>query len=108
MAVRTLIVVPTLDLMNQWTNNFEWFEEFPLINQEGIGRFGGGIKEVQALTVATYESARLYSRRLRQKFGLLILDEVHHLSGESWREIVRLAKLKFRTSRPLLGTIEFF
>ncbi|MHA2225964.1 MAG: DEAD/DEAH box helicase [Candidatus Hodarchaeales archaeon] len=89
LAVRTLIVVPTIDLMNQWTDSFEWFEEFPNDNQKGIGRYGGGKKEVQALTVATYESARLYSRRLREEFGFLIMDEVHHLSGESWREIVR-------------------
>lgn len=89
LAVSTLIIVPTLDLVNQWINDFKWFEEFTNNDQNVIGRFGGGDKEVQALTVATYESARLYSKQLRKEFGLLILDEVHHLSGESWREVVR-------------------
>jgi superfamily II DNA or RNA helicase len=91
LALRTLIVVPTIDMVNQWFDMVnQWFEEFKSGNSsESIGRYGGGNKKIGSITVSTYESARLYSRLLRQEFGFLIMDEVHHLSGESWREIVR-------------------
>ena len=98
LALRTLIVVPTIDLVNQWFDMVnQWFEEFYSENfSESIGRYGGGNKKIGSITVSTYESARLYSRRLRHEFGLLIMDEVHHLSGESWREIVRAYLAPYR------------
>ncbi len=107
LRVKTLIVVPTLDLVNQWINNFNWFEEFsneseiPLLS---IGRFGGGEKDIQAITVSTYESARLYSKKFRDHFGFLIFDEVHHLSGESWREIAKSYIAPYRLG--LTATLE--
>ena len=107
LRVKTLIVVPTLDLVNQWVNNFTWFKELaneaeePLLN---IGRYGGGEKDIQAITVSTYESARLYSKKFRDQFGFLIFDEVHHLSGESWREIAKSYIAPYRLG--LTATLE--
>lgn len=88
--VKTLVIVPTLDLVDQWVSRFTWFEEFSSDSlAETIGQYGGGSQSLRSLTVSTYESARLYSKRLRSEFGLLIFDEVHHLSGERWQEIAR-------------------
>ncbi|MFW9856987.1 MAG: DEAD/DEAH box helicase, partial [Candidatus Thorarchaeota archaeon] len=88
--VRTLVIVPTLDLVDQWISRFTWFEEFSSDSRaDTIGQYGGGSQILRALTVSTYESARLYSKRLRNEFGLLIFDEVHHLSGERWSDIAR-------------------
>lgn len=107
LRVKTLIIVPTLDLVNQWVNNFTWFKEFsngtekPLLD---IGRYGGGEKDIQAITVSTYESARLYSKKFRDQFGFLIFDEVHHLSGESWREIAKSYIAPYRLG--LTATLE--
>ena len=54
----TLIVVPTLDLMGQWTEILS--KHFP---NAKIGNLGGGTDDIQAITVATYDSAYLKSCR---------------------------------------------
>jgi len=103
LCFKTLIVVPTLDLVNQWVSIFDWFEESINSDSFTIGRFGGGEKDMQAITVATYESARLYSRKLRDKYGLIIFDEVHHLS-ESWKKIAQSYIAPYRLG--LTATLE--
>ena len=80
----TLVVVPTIDLLDQWQRELE--REFTV----EIGRLGGGEQRVEALTVATYDSAYLRADELGDRFGLLVFDEVHHLGGEGYRDIARL------------------
>ncbi|MDQ4102044.1 MAG: DEAD/DEAH box helicase family protein, partial [Thermoproteota archaeon] len=48
----SLVVVPTLDLMDQWTATLSKY--FPNI---GIGNLGGGNDDIQSITVSTYDSA---------------------------------------------------
>ena len=50
----TLIVVPTLDLMGQWTEILSKY-----FTHAKIGNLGGGNDDIQAITVATYDSAYL-------------------------------------------------
>lgn len=83
MNVRTLVVVPTLVLLEQWRNRVESLLSLPT----GVGSFGGGKQEVEPITIITYDSAALYSQRLRSRFGLLILDEAHHLVGSSYEVV---------------------
>ena len=85
-AVRTptLVVVPTIDLLEQWQRELE--TEFHV----SIGRLGGGEQRVEAVTVATYDSAYLRADELGDRFGLVVFDEVHHLGGEGYRDIARL------------------
>jgi superfamily II DNA or RNA helicase len=75
-----LILVPTLDLMQQWYALLR--AAFP--DQE-IGLIGGGYHEPQPLTIATYDSAARHIERLGDRFGLLIFDEAHHLPSEFYR-----------------------
>jgi superfamily II DNA or RNA helicase len=82
----TLVVVPTIDLLEQWVGELE--SEFG--DQTAIGRLGGGEQRVEPITVATYDSAYLRADELGDRFGLLVLDEVHHLGGEGYRDIARL------------------
>lgn len=79
LQVCTLIVVPTLVLFEQWK---EKIRELLEVDDEFIGFFGGGKKEIRPITIITYNSAKLYSRTLRYQFDLLILDEAHHLVGQ--------------------------
>ncbi len=74
-----LVVAPTLDLVAQWYDG--------LVSRFGepVGVLGGGLRQVEALTVATYDSAHLYAERLGARFGLLVFDEVHHLPGPTYR-----------------------
>ena len=45
---------------------------------EAVGVIGGGGAHVRDITVITYDSAAMPARAL-DGFGLLIVDEVHHL-----------------------------
>ena len=84
LGVPTLVVVPTIDLLEQWQR--ELGTEF----QRPIGRLGGGEQRVESVTVATYDSAYLRADELGDRFGLVVFDEVHHLGGEGYRDIARL------------------
>ncbi|QGA83224.1 DEAD/DEAH box helicase [Halomicrobium sp. LC1Hm] len=84
LATPTLVVVPTIDLLDQWQSELE--REFDC----EIGRMGGGEQRVADVTVATYDSAYLRADELGDRFGLVVFDEVHHLGGEGYRDIARL------------------
>lgn len=73
----TLAVVPTLDLLAQWRTALA---ATLTLDPTQIGIFGGGAKEVQPITIITYDSAALYPRELR-RFGLLIFDEFCVIEG---------------------------
>ncbi|MDF9746997.1 DEAD/DEAH box helicase family protein [Natrinema salsiterrestre] len=84
LSVPTLVVVPTIDLLEQWERELE--REFG----EPIGRFGGGEQRLEPITVSTYDSAYLKADSVGDRFGIVVFDEVHHLGGEGYREIARL------------------
>ena len=69
----TLVVVPTIDLMNQW------FDLLGAAFSQPIGIVGGGYHEVLDITVTTYDSAHIHMDRLGNRFGMVVFDECHHL-----------------------------
>lgn len=83
----TLAVVPTLDLLAQWRAALA---AALALDPAQIGVFGGGAKELQSITIITYDSAALYPRELR-RFGLVIFDECHHLPAPTYRLIAESA-----------------
>jgi superfamily II DNA or RNA helicase len=87
---QTLVVVPTLDLMNQWYDLL-----VSTFNAE-IGLIGGGFFEVGAITVTTYASAFRHQERLGNQFGLIIFDEAHHLPSEGYKYAAEFAIAPFR------------
>src|SRR5436305_2972619 len=86
----TLIVVPTIDLMNQW------YDLLLSSFKAEVGLIGGGYYEVGALTVTTYASAFRFMERLGNQFGFLIFDECHHLPGSVYRYAAEMAIAPFR------------
>jgi len=84
LTTATLVVVPTLDLLEQWRRELR--REFG----DPVGQLGGGTQRIEPLTVATYDSAYLRAEDLGERFGFVVFDEVHHLGGEGYREIARL------------------
>ncbi|MBP5673455.1 MAG: DEAD/DEAH box helicase family protein [Victivallales bacterium] len=86
----TLVVVPTLDLMEQWASQLA-----KAFNQE-IGLLGGGSKDVRDLTVSTYDSAILMMESIGDRFGLLVVDECHHLPGPSYQTLAKFTIAPFR------------
>ncbi|MEF8853552.1 MAG: DEAD/DEAH box helicase family protein, partial [Haloarculaceae archaeon] len=80
----TLVVVPTVDLLEQWERELAREFDCP------VGRLGGGEQRVEDVTVSTYDSAYLRAEELGDQFGLVVFDEAHHLGGEGYRSIARL------------------
>ena len=68
-----LVLAPTIDLVQQWAGDLE--------KRLGVqvGRYGGGDRELQEITVSTYDSGILITPYHGNRFGLLVCDECHHL-----------------------------
>lgn len=75
----SLVITPTIDLLNQWLAEME--RQF----QTPIGCLGGGSYDLQPLTVSTYDSAFLHLERWGDRYGLVVFDECHHLPGPSYQ-----------------------
>jgi len=86
----TLVITPTIDLMNQW------YDELTLSFGVEVGLIGGGYYDVQALTVTTYDSAYLNMERLGNRFGFIVFDECHHLPGPTYGLAATCAIAPFR------------
>jgi len=85
-----LVVVPTLDLLNQWYDVLVAAFGVP------VGIVGGGYHEVLDLTVTTYDSAHLHMDRLGDRFGLVVFDECHHLPSPSYTMAARMCLAPYR------------
>jgi superfamily II DNA or RNA helicase len=88
--VQTLIVVPTLDLIDQWQKRVR---EYLGID---AGVIGGGENIVRMVTVATYDSAYLQAEYLGNQFLFLIFDEVHHLASPGYMQIAEMYVAPYR------------
>lgn len=84
MKLRTLIVVPTIELLHQWRKVI--IERLGL-PADKVGLVGDGRRDPRPITVITYASASMPEAPLGD-FGLLICDEAHHLPAPAHRMIV--------------------
>src|SRR5262245_18974937 len=71
----TLCLVPTRVLLDQW------LRETRAVYRGAVGCYGDGVRHLAPLTVATFESAYRHMDQLGDRFGLLVVDEVHHFGG---------------------------
>lgn len=85
-----LVVAPTIELVQQWRKRLE--DAFHV----KIGQIGGGIKEIENISVATYDSAYLMAESLGNRFKLLVADEVHHMASERYLEIGKMYASPYR------------
>lgn len=86
----TLVLTPTLDLMQQWYGVLS--ADF----DHEVGLIGGGYYEPRPITVTTYDSAYIHMERLGGQYGLLVFDECHHLPGPSYALAAEAAIAPFR------------
>lgn len=94
----TLVLVPTIDLLEQWCKTLAVFFDAT------IGALGGGRREYGPITVATYDSALLALNEWATRYGLLIFDECHHLPAQQYQQIARTSLAPFRLG--LSATVE--
>ncbi|MBP6219433.1 MAG: DEAD/DEAH box helicase family protein, partial [Oligoflexales bacterium] len=97
-ARSTLIVVPTIDLLLQWQ------EVLAAHLSQPIGLVGGGHRSIEAITVSTYDSARMIIENVGNQFGFLIVDECHHLPAPQYQIIGAACIAPFRLG--LSATLE--
>ncbi|HML03277.1 MAG TPA: DEAD/DEAH box helicase family protein [Candidatus Bathyarchaeia archaeon] len=90
LKTQTLIVVPTLDLIDQWRKRVN--------DHLGIeaGAIGGGEENVQMVTVSTYDSAYLQAEVLGNRFMFTVFDEVHHLASPGYMQIAEMYIAPYR------------
>ncbi|MEO6776263.1 MAG: DEAD/DEAH box helicase family protein [Kofleriaceae bacterium] len=81
LGVATLVLVPTRVLLDQWARALGEAWPFP------IGRLGDGDHVVAPITVATYASAIGWAPRIGDAFGLVVVDEAHHVGAWCPREV---------------------
>ncbi len=81
LRTQTLILVPTLDLIDQWRKRVR-----ECLGVEA-GVVGGGENIVRMVTVSTYDSAYSQAAQLGNKFMFLVFDEVHHLASPGYMQI---------------------
>jgi len=86
----TLVVAPTLDLVNQW------YDQLRARHNSPVGIVGGGYHEPLEITVTTYDSAHIHMDRLGNRYGLVIFDECHHLPSESYAWAAQSCLAPFR------------
>lgn len=82
--VRSLCLVPTRALLQQW------LVELRKLYGGAIGCLGDGQLSIGPITVATFESAYRHMPRIGARFGLLIVDEVHHFGGGARDEALEM------------------
>jgi superfamily II DNA or RNA helicase len=83
------VVVPTLDLVDQWQKALSRFGV-------PVGELTGREKRVEPLTVATYDSAYIHADKFGNKFPLVVFDEVHHLPAPGYRHIAEFFASPYR------------
>ncbi|MBN2800986.1 MAG: DEAD/DEAH box helicase family protein [Deltaproteobacteria bacterium] len=93
-----MVVAPTIDLVGQW------YDQLVRAFGEPVGVLGGGVHQVEALTVSTYDSAWMHMERYGDRFGLLVFDEVHHLPGPSYSQAALMSLAPYRLG--LTATLE--
>jgi superfamily II DNA or RNA helicase len=90
LKTQSLIVVPTLDLIDQWKRRVR-----ECLGVE-TGAVGGGEHNVRMITASTYDSAYLQAELLGNKFMFIIFDEVHHLASPSYMQIAEMYIAPYR------------
>ncbi|MFN5289476.1 MAG: DEAD/DEAH box helicase [Planctomycetia bacterium] len=86
----TMVITPTIDLMNQWYQVLEAAFQVP------VGMIGGGSHDLKPLTVTTYDSAHIHLGKWGNKAGLVVFDECHHLPGPMYSTIARGSLAPYR------------
>jgi superfamily II DNA or RNA helicase len=96
---KTLVVVHTVALRNQW--------EKEVVKTLGIkpGVIGSGKYNIDSpVVVANIQSLAKHITKLSREFGLVVLDEMHHVSSPTFSKVIDALFSRYKIG--LSGTIE--
>ena len=82
--LRTLIVAFTKEQLYQWRRALT---EFTDVDEAYIGMYFSEEKRIAPITLTTYQTAFRHVSKFAPYYGLLIIDEVHHLPAEKFKYI---------------------
>lgn len=101
----TLILVHTKELARQWKERLEQFLQIDEVVEKGkknksvIGQLGGGKKELFGIVdIAIMQSMFERDKSVKQiisNYGLIIVDECHHISATNFSRIISSAGAKY-------------
>jgi len=101
-GVPAIVLCPTRALLGAWAS------ELSAVLGERIGVVGDGERSVERVTVMTFESAYRRLDSLGDRFGLLVVDEVHHFASgvraEALESCVAPYRLGLSATAPAAGT----
>ena len=82
--LKTLIIVNSIYLLNQWREECEKFLNY----KPGI--IGDGEYEVKEITIASFQSLRKEERliKVRDKFSFVIVDECHRVPANTFKTVL--------------------
>jgi superfamily II DNA or RNA helicase len=101
LATPALVLVPTRVLLEQWATSIEACGARP------VGRIGDGQQRTAPITVSTYASAVVWAPRIGDRFGLVVVDEAHHVGAWCPPEILEMLTAPARlglTATPPAGS----
>ena len=93
--VNTLIIVNSIQLLEQWDAKLKIFLE---IGKHSIGRLGGGKKKVSnIIDIATMQTLNKNNDvdKILNNYGQIIIDECHHIAAFTFEKIMKCAKNKY-------------
>ncbi|HCS78940.1 TPA: hypothetical protein DIV55_04330 [Patescibacteria group bacterium] len=91
---KTLIVVHTRALLQQWKKRIEeWFE----LKNKDIGIIGENKWQIgNKVTIASYQTlARRGMNEVKNTFGLVIIDECHHVPASTFKKVIKQISAKY-------------
>lgn len=96
----TLIIVNSKELLMQWLDKIDEFIEYPISKKKKdhyIGEYHGNKKKLKGhIDVALIQSlTNIEDFQLLQQYGLVLIDECHHASSNTYRNVLRNLNAKY-------------
>ena len=97
LKINTIILVPTITLVNQWLERLDNFLDVGY--EYNKNKFGVYYSAKKILTnnidVVSIDSIDVENDEFLNNYGLVILDEAHHIGAYTYEKVVRLCKSKY-------------
>lgn len=97
---KSIFLVPSQPILKQTVKRFE-----RAFGKKYVGTYGGGVKDIRYVTVATYQSVYKGDPEDFQDFDVAIFDEVHHVGADTFFDVA-VNRLKHTTHRYGLTAFE--